>query len=227
MAIEIGIVKKLRLEHGWSQEQLAKVSGLSLRTVQRVEAGEPCSAESKLSLASTFDITLSSLLNEKTIIEVENKLEPSRIFTLIAILGVVLFLMNTSGGLRIFFDSISLSTLLVLSVGLTVISKSYRETLNALKLFKWLIYRPLFFIGLASCIRSLHKMISNIYASGLFISTLSLLGVLAQPDVNMNNINAYLSLVGLPILYSIILSELIIRPLKHKAEYLLCINNDN
>lgn len=79
MGIEIGIVKKLR-----------------------VEAGEPCSAESKLSLASTFDITLSSLLNEKTIVEVENKLEPSRILTLIAIVGVVIFLMNT------FFASITI-----------------------------------------------------------------------------------------------------------------------
>jgi hypothetical protein len=70
-------------------------------------------------------------------------------------------------------------------------------------------------------------MISNIYASGLFISSLNLLGMLAQSDVNMNNISPYLSIVGLPILYAIMLSELLIRPIKHKAEYLLCINNDN
>ena len=226
MEIETGTVKKLRLEHGWSQEQLAKVSGLSLRTIQRIEAGESCSIESRLSLASTFDITLSSLLNKKVVIETDNELEPSRILTLIVIIGVVIFLINISGGFNIFFDLISLSMLLILSFGLTVISKSYRETVNALKLFKWLIYRPQFFNGLASCIRSLHKMISNVYASALFISTLSFLGMLAQSDVSMDNINVYLSIVGLPILYSIILSELFIRPIKHKAENLICINND-
>jgi transcriptional regulator with XRE-family HTH domain len=226
MEIESGVVKKLRLEHGWSQERLAKVSGLSLRTVQRIEAGESCSVESRLSLASTFDITLSSLLNKNTIIETQNQFDPSRMMTLIAIVGVVLFLINTSGGLNIFFDFISLSMLFILSFGLTVISKSYRETVNALKLFKWLIYRPHFFIGLAPCIRTLHKMISNIYASGLFISTLSFIGMLAQSDVNFDNMNLYLSIVGLPILYSIMLSELLFRPIKHKAENLLCINNN-
>jgi len=33
-------VRELRLARGWSQEQLAKVAGLSPRTIQRLEAGE-------------------------------------------------------------------------------------------------------------------------------------------------------------------------------------------
>ncbi len=46
-------VKTLRLAKGWSQEQLAEVSGLGVRTIQRVGA---CSLESRNSLASAFAI---------------------------------------------------------------------------------------------------------------------------------------------------------------------------
>ena len=34
------LVQKLRLQRGWSQEQLAVVSGLSVRTIQRIERGQ-------------------------------------------------------------------------------------------------------------------------------------------------------------------------------------------
>ncbi|CAM4169684.1 XRE family transcriptional regulator [Vibrio agarivorans] len=34
------IIRKLRLKRGWTQEQLAELSGLSIRTVQRIERGQ-------------------------------------------------------------------------------------------------------------------------------------------------------------------------------------------
>ena len=34
------IVRKLRIQRGWSQEQLAELTGLSVRTIQRVERGQ-------------------------------------------------------------------------------------------------------------------------------------------------------------------------------------------
>lgn len=37
------IIRKLRLQRGWSQEQLAELTGLSTRTIQRIERGQPCS----------------------------------------------------------------------------------------------------------------------------------------------------------------------------------------
>ncbi|EXF41780.1 hypothetical protein N035_002290 [Klebsiella pneumoniae EGD-HP19-C] len=33
-------VKQLRLQRAWSQEQLAEMAGLSVRTIQRIENGE-------------------------------------------------------------------------------------------------------------------------------------------------------------------------------------------
>ncbi len=56
------LIQKLRLQRGWSQEQLAELSGLSVRTIQRIENGKPASAESLKSLASVFEIEFSMLL---------------------------------------------------------------------------------------------------------------------------------------------------------------------
>ena len=49
-------LKKLRLEYKWSQTQLAELSGLSLRTIQRIENGEKPSIESIKALSSLFEI---------------------------------------------------------------------------------------------------------------------------------------------------------------------------
>ena len=54
-------IKNLRTERAWSQAQLAEVSSLSVRTVQRVEMDGKCSHESLLALASAFDIDVQEL----------------------------------------------------------------------------------------------------------------------------------------------------------------------
>lgn len=59
------LVQKLRLQHGWSQQQLAEASGLSVRTVQRIEAGYPASTESLKSLAAVFEVDFSTLSPEQ------------------------------------------------------------------------------------------------------------------------------------------------------------------
>lgn len=49
------LVKKLRSERSWSQDQLATISGLSIRTIQRVESEGSGSLESKRALAAAFE----------------------------------------------------------------------------------------------------------------------------------------------------------------------------
>ncbi len=63
------IVKKLRVKNNWSQEQLAQFAGLSLRTIQRVEAGSKASLETLKSLASVFEVELSKLTEEIIVID--------------------------------------------------------------------------------------------------------------------------------------------------------------
>ncbi|MGR5061354.1 2TM domain-containing protein [Photobacterium sp. DNB22_13_2] len=65
------IVRKLRLQRGWSQEHLSQLSGLSVRTIQRIERGQKAGLESLKSLAAVFEISVTDLqgepeMNEKT-----------------------------------------------------------------------------------------------------------------------------------------------------------------
>ncbi len=60
------IIRKLRLEKGWSQEQLAEISGLSVRTIQRVERGQNPSLETLKSLAAVFEIDVTNITMEAT-----------------------------------------------------------------------------------------------------------------------------------------------------------------
>lgn len=50
-------LKALRLEKGWSQEQLAAIAGLSHRTIQRAERGETPGLETLRALATTFELS--------------------------------------------------------------------------------------------------------------------------------------------------------------------------
>jgi transcriptional regulator with XRE-family HTH domain len=55
------MIQKLRLQRGWSQQQLADLSGLSVRTIQRIEQGQVASTESLKSLAAVFEVDFSTL----------------------------------------------------------------------------------------------------------------------------------------------------------------------
>ena len=56
--INLRDIKKLRLERHWSQDQLAEMSGLSIRTIQRIENGENAGLESLKSLGAVFEINI-------------------------------------------------------------------------------------------------------------------------------------------------------------------------
>lgn len=66
------IVKKLRDQNNWSQEQLAEISGLNVRTIQRVESGQKASLETLKCLASVLEIDISKLTEVITVIDRES-----------------------------------------------------------------------------------------------------------------------------------------------------------
>lgn len=67
MKISSSTVRRLRTERGWSQEQLAIASGLSLRTVQRVEAEGVASMSTAVGLAVTYAVRLIELQEEQRV----------------------------------------------------------------------------------------------------------------------------------------------------------------
>lgn len=63
------ILKQLRLSRHLSQEQLAQMSGLSVRTIQRIESGHKASVESLKCLASVLEVAIPTITQEKFMID--------------------------------------------------------------------------------------------------------------------------------------------------------------
>lgn len=61
MKIDPSVLRQLREERSWTQEHLATVSGVSLRTIQRIEREGNASAESRLALAAAFGVDVAIL----------------------------------------------------------------------------------------------------------------------------------------------------------------------
>ena len=58
------ILKQLRISRHLSQEQLAQMSGLNVRTIQRIESGHNASVESLKCLASALEVDIETLNQE-------------------------------------------------------------------------------------------------------------------------------------------------------------------
>lgn len=66
-------LKKHRDSRAWSQTQLADVSSLSLRTIQRIEKTGIASQESAKSLASVYECSITELLMKDVSLDVASK----------------------------------------------------------------------------------------------------------------------------------------------------------
>ena len=91
MKISPCIVRRLRTERGWSQEQLAIASGLSLRTIQRVEAVGTASMGTAVSLAATYGVQLIELQEKQRLLtEQKTQFAHSTLFSGLAVITVAI-----------------------------------------------------------------------------------------------------------------------------------------
>ncbi len=74
MDINAEKIKLLRLAKRWTQQHLADASGLSLRTIQRVERDGAASKETVLCLCSVFEIEIEVISNSPSSAEVTNSI---------------------------------------------------------------------------------------------------------------------------------------------------------
>ena len=54
-------IKRWREERHWSQEHLAELAGIGVRTVQRIETGDKASGDSLKALAAAFNVDVMAL----------------------------------------------------------------------------------------------------------------------------------------------------------------------
>ena len=59
------VLKQIRISRHLSQEQLALMSGLNVRTIQRIESGSNASLESLKCLAAALEVDISTLEQER------------------------------------------------------------------------------------------------------------------------------------------------------------------
>lgn len=85
MKIDSSYVKAQRARRAWSQEHLAEVTGLGLRTIQRIEKTGAASYESARALAAVFEMDVAELRVAPSVV-----VEPKRVnLSLRQVLGVV------------------------------------------------------------------------------------------------------------------------------------------
>jgi transcriptional regulator with XRE-family HTH domain len=99
MKIDVTRIREEREKRAWTQEQLAEVAGLGVRTVQRIEATGTASFESAASLSSALSIPVNELRVARTIHVPETSLlrrlranASAHIWRLLAALAIALIL---------------------------------------------------------------------------------------------------------------------------------------
>jgi len=76
---EVGAcIRQFRELRHWSQEQLAEISGLNVRTVQRVEQGDSASFDTRRALARAFDLDDIDALNKPFSLPTADELEAAQ-----------------------------------------------------------------------------------------------------------------------------------------------------
>lgn len=63
------MLKQLRISRHLSQEQLATMSGLNVRTIQRIESGQKASVESLKCLAAVLEVDINTLTQEQVMVD--------------------------------------------------------------------------------------------------------------------------------------------------------------
>ncbi len=96
MKLEGDAVRSLRERRGWSQQQLAEVAGLSVRTVQRLETAGIAAGETRMAVAAALDVAPQDLLAAPVAAQTVSRPGPGLdqtlklIWTALAVLGFLL-----------------------------------------------------------------------------------------------------------------------------------------
>lgn len=92
MQLNALFIRELRTERGWTQQQLADICDLSLRTIQRVELHGIASLETSKALASAFEV-------ERALLQTSTPEEEPNATTVRTTVPVWLLVLTFIGGL--------------------------------------------------------------------------------------------------------------------------------
>jgi transcriptional regulator with XRE-family HTH domain len=112
MKINSALIVSLRKNRGWSQQQLSTVSGVSIRTVQRVENEGKSSVETIKSLAGAFDTDFRTLLHRPDKPQKHKLLAAKYLFAIISLISTLVVTSSTTAatGIEVKADSVAVSS---------------------------------------------------------------------------------------------------------------------
>jgi transcriptional regulator with XRE-family HTH domain len=110
MDLDKEILKNQRDSRAWSQTQLAEVSGLSLRTIQRIEKTGVASQESTKSLAAVYECSITDLMTQNPPKQLESRFIFSKMSSKAKLIHVLILLPVLSVSLYLYWTDHSSTT---------------------------------------------------------------------------------------------------------------------
>ncbi|MEE4244843.1 MAG: helix-turn-helix transcriptional regulator [Kangiellaceae bacterium] len=213
-------LKALRSEKGWSQEVLAKASGLSARTIQRIEADGKASAESTLAIASVFDTSPQALIATSEEIEVNwtRKSIMKNLLALIIISGATAMLLLLAGEISLFLDGASIIFLVLFLYAATIVAFGTDGMIKSLVGLRYLFTDEIAGGNHGKYLYQVYNsQVKFLYGGALVGLVIGSIAILGNIDTYENFIYQRASAVNLIVLlYAAVLAESIFRPLSFK-----------
>ena len=212
-------VKKHRHENGYSQELLAKASGISLRTVQRIEKDGKASAESQLALAATFNVSPKELFQVSSTPDVNwnwrNIMQSA--FALFVVCGVVVMLTVLAGGLSMFIDFYSFLFLALFMYSGTVIAFGSKGLVKSILGLRYLFSNDIADTPASQYLAIiLSKQIYFLYGGAIIAFVIGIIAIQSNMPADSEGLGAAYAVSLLVVLYAAIFAEGILRPLAIK-----------
>lgn len=220
MFLSTNKLKTLRNENGWSQEVLAKASGLSVRTIQRIEADGKASAESTLAIASVFNLSPKALQATSNEIEVSwtRKMIMKNLIALIIISSAIAMLIYLGAGIHLYLDAASALYIILFVYAATIITYGTEGFFKSITSLKYLFTDEIVGGSQAKYLANLYQSQVTYLYGGAFLGLLiGAIAILGNIDTYENFVFLRASAVNLIVLfYAALLSEAIVRPLSIK-----------
>jgi len=220
--LSISKLKTLRQEKGWSQEVVAKASGLSVRTIQRIEADGKASAESALAIASVFDLSPKKLQATSSEIEVNwtRKMIVKNSIALFIILGVVAMLVHFGANELFFVDVPTLLYLILFLSAATIISFGTDGLFKSVAGLKYLFTDEMEGGASAQYLAKIFQsQIKFAYGGSLLGIVIGVISMHAEvSEYSLDALHKGYAVNLLVLFFATLLSEGILRPLSVKLE---------
>lgn len=225
MDISAEKLKRIRLLHNLSQELLAKQSGLSLRTIQRLEREGGGSAESLHALCATLNINAEQLQQHTTAMQAgwQRTTIISRLLVFIVLFAAMFSLMGKASAtsIHIYLDLMSLVIIFSFLTLSTLACFGFNGLLRAVSGLKYLASSELYQQQATSDLAQLYTFIyKNCYCAAAIGSLIGLVSLLDTFAASANSSQLFTGLHVLTILwlYAAIIAECLLRPLIYKLK---------